>query len=450
MNKRSQIIPEGDVHIIDDRIEEVGENIDIKDPDIVLDAKHHLVMPGFVNAHSHLQQYFRGVYELMGDFFETNLPLEGYRKPGQMSTLGLASCAEFIYGGCTTSMVVYTYPDGYARAVEKAGNRCYLAGDIEHVDLEKLKDGEYVYLSDKRDKAVRRAKDLYYNWHGKADGRIKTLMCPKAPDMTMPEVYEECKEFALEHNLNMTTHLSQSQREYRQVKKLFGKTPPRHLYDLGIMNERLSGAHLTYATSDDTMLIQKTGMAILHCHSVESPLVDWIDLGIPIGLGTDDYFHNMNDLLREQRNGQAIRGNKVGGYLGMINSSRRTTRPSFYKMLELSTIGGAKALGLQDEVGSLEEGKKADIITFNLMNPYIIPTRDPITSVFLYATPGDIDNVICNGAFLKKKYKLTTVELNKALLDAQKTCDDIINKFFEEHPEQQRIWEEYAYKNFFN
>jgi 5-methylthioadenosine/S-adenosylhomocysteine deaminase len=275
-------------------------------------------------------------------------------------------------------------------------------------------------------------------------------MCPKAPDMTMPEVYEECKEFALEHNLNMTTHLSQSQREYRQVKKLFGKTPPRHLYDLGIMNERLSGAHLTYATSDDTMLIQKTGMAILHCHSVESPLVDWIDLGIPIGLGTDDYFHNMNDLLREQRNGQAIRGNKVGGYLGMINSSRRTTRPSFYKMLELSTIGGAKALGLQDEVGSLEEGKKADIITFNLMNPYIIPTRDPITSVFLYATPGDIDNVICNGAFLKKKYKLTTVELNKALLDAQKTCDDIINKFFEEHPEQQRIWEEYAYKNFFN
>ena len=198
------------------------------------------------------------------------------------------------------------------------------------------------------------------------------------------------------------------------------------------------------------MLIQKTGMAILHCHSVESPLVDWIDLGIPIGLGTDDYFHNMNDLLREQRNGQAIRGNKIGGYLGMINSSRRTTRPSFYKMLELSTIGGAKALGLQDEIGSLEEGKKADLITFNLMNPYITPTRDPITSVFLYATPGDIDNVICDGKKKKKENKLTTVELNKALLDANKTCDEIINTFFEEHPEQKRIWEEKTKQNSFN
>lgn len=443
MDRKRRIYPRGDIYIVDDKIAEIGKDLKTKrDPEYVIDAEHHVVMPGFVNAHSHLQQYFRGVYELMGDFFKTNLPLEGYRRPEQMETLGLASCAEFIYGGCTTSMLVYTYPDGFAKCVEKAGNRCYIAGDIEHVDLEKLKHNVFEYLPDKRDAAVKRAKDLYFKWHGKADNRITTLMCPKAPDMALPDVYEECKEFAKEHNLRMTTHLSQSQREYKQVKKLFGKTPPRHLFDLGVMDEKLSGAHLTYATASDIQLVKKTRMSILHCHSVESPLIDWIDLGIPIGLGTDDYFHNMCDLLRKQRMGQMNLSSKRSGHLNMINSESRTSRPSFYKMLELATIGGARALGMDVEVGSLEINKKADIIIFNLMNPYIIPTRDPITSVFLYGTPGDIDYVICNGGFLKKEGNLITVDLKCSLLNAQKTCDEIIEQFFREHPDQKTIWEQ--------
>ena len=445
-DKKKTILPQGDIYIVDDKIVEIGENINTPDPEYQIDASHHLVMPGFVNAHSHLQQYFRGVYELMGDFFETNLPLEGYRRPEQMETLGLASCAEFIYGGCTSSMLVYTYPDGYARAVNEAGNRCIIAGDVEHVDLEKLKHGEFVYLPEKRDAAVKRAKDLYHNWEGKAEGRITTLMCPKAPDMTEPDVYLDMKEFADKHDLLMTTHLSQSMREYRQVKKLYGKTPPQHLYDLGVMNEKLSGAHLTYGTAKDFQLIKETGMAILHCHSVESPLIDWMDMGIPIGLGTDDYYHDMTDLIRKQRNGVMARASKTGGYLGMINGSRRTARPSFYDMLELATRGGAEVFGIDAEVGSLEVGKKADIISFNLVNPYITPTRDPITSVFLYGTPGDIDNVICDGSFLKKDGALTTIDMKDALTKAQTTCNEIIDKFFMEHPDQKEIWEKKAHQ----
>jgi 5-methylthioadenosine/S-adenosylhomocysteine deaminase len=124
----------------------------------------------------------------------------------------------------------------------------------------------------------------------------------------------------------------------------------------------------------------------------------------------------------------------------MINAGRASARPDFYTMLELATIGGAKTLGIDDEVGSLEVGKKADVITFDLMNPYIIPTRDLITSVFLYGTPGDIDNVIVDGKFLKKDKKMTTINMKEALLAAQGTCDDIINKFFEEHPDQGKLW----------
>jgi len=446
MNKERKIFSNCDIYIVEDKIVDIDENLRISDPEFTVDAQNHLVMPGFVNAHSHLQQYFRGVYELMGDFFETNLPLEGYRRPEQMDTLGLASCAEFIYGGCTTSIVIYTYPDGYARSVQKAGNRCIIAGDVEHVDLEKLKLGKFEYLPEKKDLAVKRAKDLYYDWHGKADGKITTLMCPKAPDMTQPDVYLDLKEFADNHNLRVTTHLSQSMREFKQVKNLYGKTPPEHLYNLGVMDEKLSGAHLTYATASDFHLVKETGMSILHCHSIESPFLEWQDMNIPIGLGTDDYYHDMLALIREQRNGVIIRASKVGGYLGMINSSRRTIRPSFYKMLELATRGGAEVFGIDDQVGSLENGKKADIIMFNLMNPYLTPTRDPITSVFLYGSPGDIDYVICDGKFLKKEGKMRTINIRDALIEAKTTCDQIIDKFFDERPDQKAIWKNMAHR----
>ena len=85
-------------------------------------------------------------------------------------------------------------------------------------------------------------------------------------------------------------------------------------------------------------------------------------------------------------------------------------------------------------------GKKADDITFDLMNPYITPTRDPITSVFLYGTPGDIDNVIVDGRFLKKDKVMTTINMAEALVAAQGTCDEIIDKFFQEHPDQEKLW----------
>ncbi len=441
MDASQRVYREGEIYIDDGRIVEVGKRVSApRSPEYVFDAHGKVMLPGLVNAHAHLQQYFRGVYEVMGDFFETNLPLEGYRREEQMSTLGAASCAELIYGGCTTTMLVYTYPDGWAKAVAEAGNRCIVAGDIEHVDLEKLRGGIFEYLPEKKSRAMKRATDLYTNWHGRADGRITVAMCPKAPDMAEPDVYLECKAFADEHDLRMTTHLSQSMREYRQVMKLYGKTPPQHLNDLGVMDVRLSGAHLTYVTEADMKLIEGSGMAILHCHAVENPLMRWVDSGIPVAFGTDDYHHDMWDLMREIRQGQMTRARLVGGADAMLNDSRRTARPGFYELLERATRLGAEAIGMGGEVGSIEEGKRADIIAVDMRNPYLTPTREPLASCVLYATPGDVSDVICDGKFLKMDGKLTTIDLEKALNSAQQTCDSIIDEFFKEHPDQEKHW----------
>jgi 5-methylthioadenosine/S-adenosylhomocysteine deaminase len=445
MDKQKTVYRRGDLYIEDDRIVAVGKVPEIPhQPDTVIDAEHKVVLPGFVNVHAHLQQYFRGVYELIGEFYQVNLPLEGYRQPGDMAELGLASCAELIYGGCTTAMVIYTYPDGFARSVAEAGNRAILVGDIEEVDLSVLKTGAYKYLPEKGEAAFERATDLYHDWNGQADGRITVAMGPKAPDLATAKMYLKCKEFAQAHDLRMTTHLSQSWREFKQVQKLYGKTPPQHLHDLGVLNERLTAAHCAYATEKDTQLIADSDIGILHCRFTTSPLVRWLDMGISIGLGTDDYHHDMFRLIRENLDGQQARARLIEGAEEMLARDRLTFRPTFYEMLELATRGGAETLGIDDEVGSLEPGKKADLITIDLRNPYLTPTKDPLTSIVLYGTPADVDTVIVDGEILKQEGKLTSIDMEQAVLTAQGKVEEIIERFFREHPEQRERWEQKA------
>jgi 5-methylthioadenosine/S-adenosylhomocysteine deaminase len=442
MDEDGTVYREGSILIEDDVITEIGPSVmPPRSPEHVIDARHMVALPGFVNAHSHLQQYFRGVYELIGDFYKVNLPLEGYRRPDDMEWLGAASCAEFIHAGCTTAMVVYTYPDGFAESIQEAGFRAILGADIEEVDLVRLMDGVYEYLPEKGEAAFKRAVDLHRKWEGEAEGRITTIVAPKAADLALPETYLKCKDLAEENGLRMTTHLSQSWREVTQVEKLYGKTPPQHLKDLGVLNDRLTGAHCTYATDQDLKLITEAGMGILHCRAVTNPLLRWLDTGIPVGLGTDDYYHDMLQLLRQNLRGQRTRARLIGGNETMLAANTLTARPSPRRLLELATRGGAETLGISDKVGSLEVGKKADIILVDMLNPLLTPTMDPLTSIALYGTSDDISMVIVDGNTLKHDKKLTTINQREALTKAQGRIEEIIERFFADNPDQRKNWE---------
>jgi 5-methylthioadenosine/S-adenosylhomocysteine deaminase len=448
MDGEGTVYREGSLLIEDGVITDIGPHVRLpRSPEHVIDARHMVALPGFVNAHSHLQQYFRGVYELIGDFYKVNLPLEGYRQPEDMEWLGTASCAEFIHSGCTTAMVVYTYPDGFAESVREAGFRAILGADIEEVDLVKLMDGTYQYIPEKGEAAYKRAVDLHRRWEGGAEGRITTIVAPKAADLTLPETYLKCKELAETHSLRMTTHLSQSWREVTQVDRLYGKTPPQHIQDLGVLNDKLTGAHCTYATEQDLKLITQTGMGILHCRAVTNPLLRWLDTGIPVGLGTDDYYHDMLQLLRQNLKGQRTRARLTGGSENMLASSALTARPSPRRLLELATRGGAKTLGIADKVGSLEPGKKADIILVDMLNPLLTPTMDPLTSIALYATSDNISTVLVDGKTLKHDKRLTTINQREVLIKAQRRVEEIIERFFTDHPKQRKNWEKKTHRN---
>jgi len=148
------------------------------------------------------------------------------------------------------------------------------------------------------DRSVR----LIENW--RENCRIKTIIAPLASDMCTPETYIASKEVAEKYDKRVTTHMAQSNREMKQVQKLYGKTPTQHLRDLGIVNEKLSSAHCIYVNDEDTEIITKTGMDILHCprpyllNGVTAPLSSWLNRGIRVGLGTDNVHHDMFQTMR--------------------------------------------------------------------------------------------------------------------------------------------------------
>ena len=125
----------------------------------------------------------------------------------------------------------------------------------------------------------------------------------------------------------------------------------------------------------------------------------------------------------------------------MLSKDRLTTRPTFYELLELATRKGAETLGMGREVGSLEPNKKADVITVDMNNPYLTPTKDSLTSIVLYGISSDIDTVIVDGNILKQDRGLVTIDLQRALGEAQRRVNEIIERFFEDHPSKRRNWE---------
>jgi 5-methylthioadenosine/S-adenosylhomocysteine deaminase len=245
--------------------------------------------------------------------------------------------------------------------------------------------------------------------------------------------------------LDITTHLSQSWNEVAQVRKMYGKTPPQHLNDIGLLDERLSAAHCTYVTDRDTELLRKSGMKVLHCprpyalNGVTSPLVSWLDMGIPVGLGTDNLFHSMCETMRVGLYTARLRADMLGG----AHRKMASENLSFLKILELATIKGAEVMGIDGKVGSIEPGKKADIITFKT-SPHMRPTMEPVSGIVLYGGSGDIDDVIIDGGILKDKGVLQGLDIHKVLDKAQDKTEGIWERFFEDSPHLRDFWRRYT------
>lgn len=438
MDESRRIIEDGAVAIDGDRIVGVGtgEELESKyDVDQVIDASGKAVLPGFVNVHTHLPSIFvRGVYGVVREgLYQVLFPVKEYLKPEHCYELGLASCLEALTSGSTTIQETYNYMDHFAKAAAETGIRADLGEQIAEADYIAIKDGVYMYIPEQAETMLKRAVDLKSKWHGAAEGRITTSWAPLAPDMVTPWVYEE----VMKHHKpgeKISTHVEQTKREVVQVKKAYGKTSVEHLRDLGVLGPDLIGAHCIHNTEGDLRLMQEAGASVLHCPrpfllgGTTAPLARWREMGLKVGFGTDNVFHNMWETLR------------TATYVARIRETMGEPKsPSYYDILEHATIKGAEVMGIQDKVGSLEEGKKADIQLIDLKCPHIYPTADVTSSLVLYGGTVNVDTVMVDGKLLKKDGKMVGLDVKGILDEAQRITMEIWEGLYKDRPELRNL-----------
>ena len=441
MNRKKSVIEDGAIAIDKGSIVDIGKRAQISakyDADQVIDASGKAVLPGFVNIHTHLPSIFvRGVYGVVREgLYQVLFPVKEYLKPEHCYTLGLASCLEALVSGNTTIQETYNYMDHFARAAKETGIRADLGEQIAEADYQAIKDGVYKYLPEQAEEMIGRATSLKKKWDGKAEGRISVSWAPLAPDMCTPWVYEE----VLKHHKpgeKISTHVEQSIREVEQVKKLYDKTSVEHLSDMGVLGPDLIGAHCIFNTDSDLQMMLSSGASVLHCPrpyllgGATAPLARWLEMGLKVGLGTDNVFHNMWDTMR------------AAVYMARILEMQgEPGSPSYYEVLELATIKGARVLGLQDKVGSLDPGKKADIQLIDLKQPNILPTADITSSLVLYGNTMNVDTVMVEGIILKQGGKMVDMDSVRVLDDAQAITMEIWESLFSARPELRKLVKE--------
>jgi len=438
MNPKKSVIENGAIAIDKGSIVEIGKNaliLEKYEADRVIDASGKAILPGFVNIHTHLPSIFvRGVYGVVREgLYQVLFPVKEYLKPEHCYSLGLASCLEALVSGNTTIQETYNYMDYFARAAKETGIRADLGEQIAEADYQAIKDGEYKYIPEQAEEMIVRATSLKQQWNGEADGRISVSWAPLAPDMCTPWVYEEVLK-QQKPGEKISTHVEQSIREVEQVKRLYDKTSVEHLGDMGVLGPDLIGAHCIFNTESDLQMMHQARASVLHCPrpyllgGATAPLARWLEMGLKVGLGTDNVFHNMWETMRA-----ALYMSRILEMQGEPGS------PSYYEVLELATIKGAEVLGLQDKVGSLEPGKKADIQLIDLKQPNIMPTADITSSLVLYGNTMNVDTVVVDGKILKQSGRMIHLDSAKVLDDAQAITTEIWESLFSARPQLRKL-----------
>jgi len=416
MDAQRRILERGSVAIEGDKITAVGKDVQER-ADTVIDARGKAVLPGLINAHTHLSMtLLRGVADDMPlmEWLETKIwPIEK-NLTAQDSYLGaLLGCLEMIKSGTTCFADQYFFMQDVARAVEEAGLRAMLSYGIIEMDDPKRRESE-----------LRAGEKLVKTCQGAAGGRIQTMFGPHAAYTCSPECLMQVKELAKKYKVGIHTHISETQDEVDKITKKYGKRPVEHLDSIGFLGPEVLAAHCIWLTEREIAVIQKQGVKPVHnpvsnmkTASGVAPVPEMLAAGIPVALGTDGAASNNSlDMFSEM---------KFAALLSKAHKLDPTALPA-QVVLEMATINGAIALGLQDKIGSLEVGKKADIVMVDMKKPHLAPLHNVISHLVYSAVGGDVDTVVVDGKVLMRERGVLTLDEVKVLEETQKAADDLL------------------------
>ncbi len=418
-NKNSQI-KNGSVAIKKDKIVAVGDADEFAAWEVskIIDASDCIIMPGLVNTHTHAAMVaFRGLADdlpLMTWLNDYIFPAESKLDEEKVYRATLHACSEMIMSGTTCFCDMYLFEDAVARAAKRAGMRAVVGEvlyDFPSPNYGPIEQG-FAY-----------SEILIEKW--KNDPLIKIALEPHSPYLCSPDLLKKAFLIAKAHDLRLVIHVSETESEVKNIKEKYGLTPIGHLADLGILAPNLLTCHCVVLTDEDILLLRQFDVKVAHnpesnmkLASGIAPIPRLLKEGICVGLGTDGCASNNNlDLFQEM---------DTAAKLHKVNTFDPTVLDST-TALRMCTIEAARALGLEKITGSLEVGKKADIILLDTKKPHLTPMYNPASHLVYAARGSDVKTTIINGEVVMEDGSLLSLDLEKTMDDIRKIAENIRN-----------------------
>jgi 5-methylthioadenosine/S-adenosylhomocysteine deaminase len=372
-----------------------------------IDARGSLVMPGLVNGHTHAAMTcFRGLaddLELMDWLNNYIFPAEAKNVNEELAYWGsLLACAEMIRSGTTTFCDMYIFENETAKAAKKAGMRCLLGEvlfDFPSPNSQSPAEGlDYT-------------KRLIETWE--TDPLVNIVVEPHSLYTCSPSLLRDSKALAANYGVPLATHLLENRGEVEQLRGKLGKKATVFLRDIGILDDRFIAFHCVCMDDEDIRLFRDHGSKIVHnpesnmkLASGVAPVTMMLDHGVPVGLGTDGCASNNNlDMIQEMDT--AAKLHKVFTMDPTVMDAKT--------VLKMATAEGARALGMESEIGILRPGMKADIVIVDLIQPHLTPMYDEYSTLVYAANGSDVRDSIINGRIVMENRKLLAIDEKQAM-----------------------------------
>ena len=410
-NKKQSLLIKGNL------IAEIADEIDEAGVEKIIDADGKILLPGLINTHTHLSMtLFRGLADdlSLDSWLNDHIwPMEANLNGDYCYIGALLGAVELIKSGTTTFSDMYFYMEDVARAVEDAGIRAVLSyGMIDFGDAEK------------REAEIEENLQLFKSCNGMADGRIKVFFGPHSPYTASEDLLIKVRELADEYNMGIHIHVSETEKEINDSLDEKGLRPFEYLEKIGFLGPDVVAAHCVWLSDEEIEIIKKHDVKVSHnpCSNMKlasgiAPVSKLIENDICVSIGTDGASSNNNlDLIEELKTASLLQ--KVSTLDPKVLTSDEA--------ITMATIKGAEALGLENEIGSIEVGKKADIILIDTNSANMVPDSSSLSSNVIYSANGsNVDTTICNGKILMENKKLTVLDEQEIYDKARKAIKEL-------------------------
>jgi 5-methylthioadenosine/S-adenosylhomocysteine deaminase len=409
---------DGDVLVRGRRIEAVGRDLSGAGADVTIDARGCAVLPGFVQTHVHLcQTLFRGAADDLAllDWLKRRVwPLEAAHDAASLRASARLGIAELIRGGttCALTMETVNHTEEVLRVVEESGFRATVGKCM-------MDKGEEVPagLREESEDSIRESLALLERWHGRADGRVRYCFAPRFAVSCTRGLLERVAALARERGVLIHTHASENVSECELVESETGMRNVLYLDSLGVSGPHVLLAHCVHLDEGEMGLLASKGTHVAHCPSSNmklgsgvAPVSELLARGVSVSLGADGApCNNRLDMLTEMRSAALLQ--KV---------SRGADALPAAQVLRMATLDGARALGLEGEVGSLEAGKLADITVLELGRLHTTPRPEVVSTVVYAAEARDVRDVLIDGRVVLRDGHLETLDEREVVAEAER------------------------------